>query len=167
MRPLENWVGRASRPPRLAIRLRPDVLWRVFEHLFEVSNILMRPYLLIITLVFCLSSCATPEMVKYEKRIKENPQDSQAHYRLALAYLKKGISWEVHEEVGVPVLKSRWWVRKAKRHLDKTVKLNPFDPEPHYWLKVIYNVRGKYPAADRERELYARLKGLEKRSSHK
>ncbi len=69
--------------------------------------------------------------------------------------------------VGVPIIVNNGWTNKAKTEFQKVVELNPGNPEPHYWLEVIYNAQGKYELADLEAELYTVLVAKEHRRSKK
>jgi tetratricopeptide (TPR) repeat protein len=113
-----------------------------------------------------LSSCTTPAHIEVLQRgIEERPGDYDVHFELAMAYLEKGLRWEVAPRVGTPVLISKRWLKKAQRELEKTIELDPLSPEPHYWLKVIYTVREEYEAADEEVVLFNRLTARQKRGT--
>ncbi|MCP4364476.1 MAG: hypothetical protein GY800_04185 [Planctomycetes bacterium] len=113
-------------------------------------------------------SCATPgDIASLEERVKEEPDSVQAHYYLALAYVNAGLEWEGQRDVGVATIASKKWVNRAMTQFEKVMELDPKFPEPHYWLKVIYNAEGKYEEADREAEVYVNLTAQSKRRYEK
>jgi tetratricopeptide (TPR) repeat protein len=114
--------------------------------------------------MFGLCSCATPSNIEVLQRgVEERPEDFKAHLELARAYLERGVRWEVAPGVGVPILTSKRWLKKAQRELERASGLDPLSPEPHYWLKIIYTARGKYREADEEAALYSSLTVRKKR----
>lgn len=126
----------------------------------------MRVYtaLLISLPILLLISCAAPEdIATLQRRVEEDPESPTAHYELALAYLNRGIRWEGMQDVGVAVVISKKWTKMAEREFQKVVELDPTLPEPHYWLKVIYNSLGKFEEADNEAQIYAELVAQRKR----
>lgn len=128
----------------------------------------MRIYtVLLITMpILSFISCAVPgEIASLQKRVEENPESPQARYELALAYLKRGIKWEGPRDVGIPVFISKGWTKKAQREFQKVAELDPNLPEPHYWLKVIYNAQGRHEEADRETLVYTELMARKKRQT--
>lgn len=130
----------------------------------------MRIYLLLLGVVsvLFLVSCTTPgDISSLRQRVEENPNSAPDHHELALAYVKHGVDWEVMGEVGIPVITSKRWTNKAKKEFQKVAELDPKDPEPHYWLKVIYNAQGKYEEADKEADLYTDLVAREHKSLKK
>lgn len=130
----------------------------------------MRIRLILLTASFMLflNSCSTPgDIVSLQKRVEENPESAQAHYDLALACIKRGIAWEGPEDIGTPVIASKRWAKKARREFQKAAELDPGLPEPHYWLKVIYNSLGKYEEADRESNIYTELVAQERKAPDK
>lgn len=127
----------------------------------------MRTYLTILAAaaVLTLISCGTPgNIASLQKRVEENPENAQAHYDLALACLKKGIEWDGPEDIGTPTITSKRWTKRAKEEFQKAVELDPNLPEPHYWLKVIYNSLGRYEEADKESNIYTELTAQERRT---
>ena len=127
----------------------------------------MRIYLTILaaTTVLFLVSCGTPgNIASLQKRVGENPENAQAHYNLALAYLRRGIEWDGPEDIGTPTIASKRLTKKAKEEFQKAVELDPNLPEPHYWLKVIYNSLGKYEEADKESNKYTELIARERKT---
>ncbi|MFQ5862976.1 MAG: tetratricopeptide repeat protein [Candidatus Brocadiales bacterium] len=110
--------------------------------------------LVAIPILFPISCAAPGDIVSLEKRVKDNPESSQAHHELALAYLKRGIDWEGPRDVGVPTIVNKRWAKKAQKELQEAVELDPNFPEPHYWLKIIYNSQGRYKEADKESQAY-------------
>ena len=113
-------------------------------------------------------SCATPgDIVSLQKRVEKKPDSVQAHYHLALAYIRWGLDWEGPQDIGVATIASKKWINRAVLELEKVSELDPKFPEPHYWMKVIYNAEGKYEEADREAELYADLTAQAKRRYEK
>lgn len=125
----------------------------------------MKIYLLtfLAAIMTSLVSCAAPgEIASLEARLEKNPSDFKAHYELALAYLNRGLRWEVAESVGTPVVVNKGMLKKAFKAFEGAAAIEPLSPEPHYWMKVIYLARGKYAEADKEGELYARLKARTK-----
>ncbi len=130
----------------------------------------MRIYLLLLGVVsvLFLVSCTTPgDISSLRQRVDENPNSASDRYELALAYVKHGVDWEVMGEVGIPVITSKRWTNKAKNEFQKVAELDPKDPEPHYWLEVIYNAQGKYEEADKEADLYTDLVAREHKSLKK
>ncbi|MFQ5957698.1 MAG: hypothetical protein ACE5KK_07995, partial [Candidatus Brocadiales bacterium] len=94
----------------------------------------MRLYQILLTAIPILLSvsCATPgDIVSLQKSVEDNPESTQAHYELALAYLKRGLEWEGPRDVGIPVIVSKRCTKKAQKELQKTVELDPNLPEPH------------------------------------
>ena len=64
--------------------------------------------------------------------------------------------------VGTPVLVSKRWLKKSQREFEESMEIDPLSPEPHYWMKVIYTVRGRYKMADEEVEVFNRLTARKK-----
>ncbi|OHB91247.1 MAG: hypothetical protein A3E19_07360 [Planctomycetes bacterium RIFCSPHIGHO2_12_FULL_52_36] len=114
-------------------------------------------------IILGLCSCATPANIKVlQKGVEERPEDFNAHFELGMAYLERGIRWEGASMVGTPVLVSKRWLKKSQREFEKSMEIDPLSPEPHYWMKVIYTVRGKYELADGEVEVFNRLTAKKK-----
>ncbi|MDI6760915.1 MAG: hypothetical protein QMD05_08810 [Candidatus Brocadiaceae bacterium] len=114
-------------------------------------------------IILGLCSCATPANIKIlQKGVEESPGDFGAHFELGRAYLERGIRWEGAPMVGTPVLVSKRWLKKSQREFERSMELDPLSPEPHYWMKVIYTVRGKYKLADGEVEVFNRLTARKK-----
>lgn len=130
----------------------------------------MRIYLTFLVAAYMLFpiSCGTPgNIVNLQKRGEENPENVRAHYDLALAYFSRGIEWEGPSDIGTPTIISKRWTKKARREFQQVVELDPNLPEPHYWLKVIYNSLGKYEEADKESNIYTELTAKGKTISEK
>ena len=114
-------------------------------------------------IILGLCSCATPANIEILQRgVEERPGDFSAHFELGRAYLERGIRWEGAPMVGTPVLVSKRWLKKSQREFEESMELDPLSPEPHYWMKVIYTVRGKYELADGEVEVFNRLTARKK-----
>ncbi|HHT9141193.1 MAG TPA: tetratricopeptide repeat protein [Candidatus Tripitaka californicus] len=114
-------------------------------------------------IILGLCSCATPANIKALQRgVEERPGDFDAHFELGRAYLERGIRWEGASMVGTPVLVSKRWLKKSQREFEKSMEIDPLSPEPHYWMKVIYTVRGKYKMADEEVEVFNSLTARKK-----
>lgn len=121
--------------------------------------------LLAVPIIFSIS-CTTPgDIASLQKSVEETPESPQAHYELALAYLKHGVEWEGPHDVGIPIIVSKRWTKKAKNELHRVVELDPAFPEAHYWLKVIYSSQGRYKEADKESKIYTELTAQKKRQS--
>ncbi len=116
-------------------------------------------------LMFGLCSCVTPASIEVLQRgVEERPEDFNAHLELGKAYLERGVEWEVAPRVGTPIMVSKRWVKKAENEFERAAELDPLSPEPHYWLKVIYTVRGRYELADTEVKIFNLLTTGEKRA---
>ncbi|HHT9155761.1 MAG TPA: tetratricopeptide repeat protein [Candidatus Tripitaka sp. YC43] len=114
-------------------------------------------------IILGLCSCATPANIEILQRgAEERPGDFGAHFELGRAYLERGIRWEGASMVGTPVLVSKRWLKKSQREFEESMELDPLSPEPHYWMKVIYTVRGRYKMADEEVEVFNRLTARKK-----
>ena len=115
------------------------------------------------SIILGLCSCATPANIEILQRgVEERPGDFSAHFELGRAYLERGIRWEGAPMVGTPVLVSKRWLKKSQREFEESMEIDPLSPEPHYWMKVIYTVRGKYELADGEVEVFNRLTARKK-----
>ncbi|HLA37749.1 MAG TPA: hypothetical protein VJZ02_04705 [Candidatus Brocadiales bacterium] len=115
------------------------------------------------SIILGLCSCATPANIEIlQKGVEERPGDFSAHFELGRAYLERGIRWEGASMVGTPVLVSKRWLKKSQREFEESMEIDPLSPEPHYWMKVIYTVRGKYELADGEVEVFNRLTARKK-----
>ncbi|MFN3467186.1 MAG: tetratricopeptide repeat protein [Candidatus Brocadiales bacterium] len=127
------------------------------------STVLCRSVWIYAFLILGLCSCATPANIEVlQKGVKERPEDSSAHLELGKAYLERGVRWEAAPGVGTPILVSKRCLKKAQREFERSMELDPLSPEPHYWMKVIYAVRGKYEEADEEVEVFNRLTARKK-----
>lgn len=114
-------------------------------------------------IILGLCSCATPANIEVlRKGVEERPGDFVAHFELGRAYLERGIRWEGASMVGTPVLVSKRWLKKSQREFEKSMEIDPLSPEPHYWMKVIYTVRGRYKMADEEVEVFNSLTARKK-----
>ena len=115
------------------------------------------------SIILGLCSCATPANIEILQRgVEERPGDFSAHFELGRAYLERGIRWEGAPMVGTPVLVSKRWLKKSQREFEESMEIDPLSPEPHYWMKVIYTVRGKYKMADEEVEVFNSLTARKK-----
>ncbi|MEE9584920.1 MAG: hypothetical protein V3W51_05500 [Candidatus Brocadiales bacterium] len=128
----------------------------------------MRVYLILLVAASTLFpvSCTTPgDIASLQRRVERNPEGVRAHYDLAVAYLKRGIEWEGPRNIGIAIIASKRWTKRARNEFQKVIGLDPDFAEPHYWLKVIYNAQGRYEEADKESLIYIELVAREKERS--
>ena len=87
------------------------------------------------------------------------PDEAEASLRRSIA-LNDGY-WESHFELGV-LLERKWDFTGAARELERSIKLNPKSPVPHYRLARVYDRMGQPARAKEERARHGLLLAEEK-----
>jgi tetratricopeptide (TPR) repeat protein len=94
------------------------------------------------------------------------PSGSSKPAEEAEALLRRSIAlnsqyWEAQYELGL-LLEQKKDFASAAQHLERSTKLNPKSPTPHYRLARIYDRLGKHELAEAERSLHEKLSAEER-----
>jgi tetratricopeptide (TPR) repeat protein len=97
-----------------------------------------------------------PPLLLAKALIASNQNGDEAESLLRRSIHLNATSWEAHYQLGL-LLSTKHEYKKAADELERSIRLSPNEPMPHYHLARVYDRLGSPDRAAAEREIHKRL----------